>query len=68
MIFRPARYDTAHWGPWFAWRPVRLQDRETVVWLEYVERRSASTVYWRPEYRLTEEKRAMLHLKEAGEE
>lgn len=40
------------WHKWFAWRPIRI-DENTVVWLQYIERRILCNV---PYYRLTEEK------------
>jgi hypothetical protein len=32
---------SAHWHPWFAWRPVRAwtDDGDAAVWLETIERR-----------------------------
>lgn len=33
------------WQKWFAWRPVRLGDTCTVVWLEYVERKFVAHAY-----------------------
>jgi hypothetical protein len=31
---RPETY----WKPWFAWHPVKLENKDTTVWLEWVWR------------------------------
>ena len=36
--WRAAHAHLTMWHPWFAWRPVRLQDHDC-RWLEWVERR-----------------------------
>lgn len=30
------RFDPNRWNLWFAWYPVRLENKDEVVWLDYV--------------------------------
>jgi len=39
------RKDFSEWNKWFAWRPVRIDGTDTIVWLEYVERKGSLTYY-----------------------
>ena len=44
MIFGQTNEQFRRWRPWYAWRPVRLQDGR-MAWLARVERRPASYVW-----------------------
>lgn len=35
---KPPPRPTTYWSPWFAWRPVRIEDTGETVWLEWIWR------------------------------
>jgi hypothetical protein len=35
---KPAPRPATYWKPWFAWHPVKIEDTQETVWLEWVWR------------------------------
>jgi len=44
-VYNPSENPRLVWHRWFAWHPVKINDKET-VWLEFVLRKQVHQPYW----------------------